>query len=242
MTVVTERVVRDFHDARPGITSRAFARSGSYERLAALVEPGARVLDLGCGDGHLLRILAARGCNAIGLDLSAGELARAFSGHAIQTDVVQARAQALPFAGGSFDVAVSHLSLMLFVDLDTVVAELARILVPGGRFAAMLGGGPVAEPADAFHDFLAIARFATPVVGRSISEADFRALFASWHTVTWERVEVDLSGSFADVWAFLGASYQLVDADATRERLAARYADHATVPCRVVLWLATATR
>jgi SAM-dependent methyltransferase len=136
---------------------------------------------------------------------------------------------------------------MLFDELDQVVAELRRVVVPGGVFAAMLGGGPTAHGTpddDAFHRFLAIAAPRGPSLGdpRARSEAGWRALFGC--APRFERLELDLSGAFEDVWRFLGASYQLAEADApaVRERLRASYpgaAQAERVPCRVVLWLAT---
>src|SRR5262249_11885453 len=135
--------------ARPGITSRALARAGSYERLAARV-PAGRVLDLACGDGTLLELLAPA---AVGIDVSRGELDRARDTSAIRERIVQARAQALPFADRTFDGATCHLAFMLFDDLELVVAELARVLKPGAPFIALLGGGPTADGDDAFHRF-----------------------------------------------------------------------------------------
>jgi SAM-dependent methyltransferase len=271
-----EAFLRRFHAARPGITSAALARGGTYHRLAALVPAGARVLDLGAGDGLLCELLAARGAAVIGVDFSREELAR-LAGRAARraaadasaaTSVaaaeappvpapcaVLARAEALPFADASFDAAVSHLAFML-MDAPAVVRELLRVLAPGGRFAALLGGGPVAEPLDpsgpdardAFHRFLAIAgpRLRAPRLGdpRVRSERGFRELFAGWTDVGFERWEVDLGGSFDEVWAFLGASYQLPreEADAVRAELAAQLGAGAEgrVPCRMVTWLGTA--
>src|SRR5690606_1060339 len=145
-----------------------------------------------------------------------------------------ARAQALPFADGSFDACVSHLAFMLMEDAPAVVRELARVLAPGGWFAAVLGGGPVAlgpsrsggaagedrarstpapDRGDAFHRFLAIAgpRFRAPRFGdpRARSERGWRELFAGWTELAFERWEIDLGGSFDEVWSFLGASYEL---------------------------------
>jgi SAM-dependent methyltransferase len=263
-----EAFLRRFHAARPGCTSEALARGGTYHRLAALVPAGARVLDLGAGDGYLCELLAARGARAVGVDFSHDELARfgarvrrlgeagpaggALAGGALAA--VAARAQELPFAAGAFDACVSHLAFMLMADAPAVVRELARVLVPGGRFAALLGGGPVADaPAgDAFHRFLAIARTRLNAFAlgdpRARSERGFRELFAGWDSVGFERWEVDLGGSFDEVWSFLGASYQLLpeDADAVRAELAASLAALAgaegRVPCRMVAWLGTARR
>lgn len=232
----TEHFLRSFHARHAGATSAVFARTGSYARLAAAIGSASRVLDLACGDHPLP--------GAIGLDLSLDELARGAGAR------VQGRAQALPFADGAFDGCVCHLAFMLLDDLDQVVRELARVLVPGGVFAALLGGGPVegAGERDAFHRFLAIGaprflplRFGDP---RARSEAGWRALFTErgWSVPVFERVELDLGGAFEDVWAFLGASYQLpVDhAPAVRAELHAALGDR--VDCRVAAYLAAVRR
>ncbi|MDB4963875.1 MAG: ubiquinone biosynthesis protein UbiE [Myxococcales bacterium] len=235
--------MRQFHAAHPGITGRAFARGGSYDQIAALVPPDARVLDLACGDGVLL---AKLGPHAIGLDVSREELGRIPRG-------VQGRAQALPFADASFDVCTCHLAFMLFDEVDRVVAELARVLVPGGAWIALLGGGPTATGDDAFHRFLAILaeharaplRLGEP---RARTERGWQELFAGWREVSFERLEIDLGGSFDEVWAFLGASYEVPapSADAIRDQLRAATAGitdaTGSIPCQVVTWLARAVR
>jgi len=222
-----ETFLRDFHAARPGITSRAFARSGIYERFAAQI-PRGRILDLACGDGHLSRLLGA-----VGVDISpeAGP-------H------VRARAQALPFANASFDAVVCHLAFMLFDDLEHAVAELARVLRPGGSFHALLGGGPVAEGHDAFHVFAAQLPKGRGLGDRRAStEAGWRELFRDWSTPCWERWELDLSGGFDDVWTFLGASYQLEPADEghVRDAVRAAFPDD-PVPLRVAAYYASVRR
>jgi SAM-dependent methyltransferase len=142
-----------FHRGQPGVTSRAFAhgrvagRGSSYEMLADQVGEGSgRILDLACGDGHLLEVLRRRGVPAarlVGLDMSADELELARARPALEGALlVRERAQALPFADASFDCVVSHMALMLMSDVDAVVSELARVLAPGGLLAAVLGGGP----------------------------------------------------------------------------------------------------
>jgi len=232
-----EEQLRAFHARRPGVTSRAFRHGGSYERLAARVPQGGRVLDLACGDGTLLGLLGPR---AIGVDLSREELSLA------SCTVVQSRAQALPFRGGAFSAATCHLAFMLFDDLDAVVAELTRVLAPGAPFLALLGGGPTADGDDAFHAFArSLPRGGSFGDPRASTEVGWRQLFrAGWRDIAFERWELDLSGTFDEVWAFLGSSYQLAahaaPGDIEHVLRAAFPGDR--VPCRVATYLATVVR
>lgn len=102
---------------------------------------GGRVLDVGCGPGRLLLDLAPRFDEAVGLDLSAGMLARA-ARHAEEAGMghirwVQGSATALPFDDGSFDLVVSSLVVFLLEDAAAAVSELARVTAPGGRVALL---------------------------------------------------------------------------------------------------------
>jgi len=227
VTDLEERVLA-VHAARPGFTSRGFARSGTYDRLAAVVPAGARVLDLACGDGALL----ARIPGAIGVDLSPHELALA------RGPVVRARAQALPFADRSFDVVTCHLALMLFDDLARVVQELDRVLVPGGSVLAVIGGGPVADPIDdVFPGFLDLLGERANVL--PLERPDWSTLFAGWSVGPWERHELVLDGTFDEVWPFLAACYEL---PADPEPLRAEVCFEGYARCRAVTWLVRATR
>ncbi|HEY3805601.1 MAG TPA: class I SAM-dependent methyltransferase [Kofleriaceae bacterium] len=235
---MSEAFLRAFHAAHAGAMSRAFERGGSYERLAALVPPGARVLDLACGDGALLRWLGDR---AIGIDVSHHELELA------QGRVAQARAQALPIAANAIDVCTCHLAFMLFDEPERVVAELARVIAPGGAFLAVLGGGPTAEgPRDAFHEFLAILdeERRIPALGdpRTRRETGWRELFAGWNVAPFERWEIDLGGTFDEIWQFASTSYELSGANvnAIRDELHARVGDRGA--CRAAMFLARAER
>lgn len=89
--------------------------------------PGALVLDTGFGAGRQLAELAARGCRAIGIEVS-WELGRrsAAEGHR----VLLARGEALPFRAGSFDGVVCKVVLP-YTDEERVIAEIARVLRPG---------------------------------------------------------------------------------------------------------------
>ncbi len=99
---------------------------------------GARILEIGAGAGQCARWLAARGTDAVALDLSAGQLRHAAALNASTgTDVplVQASATALPFADASFDSVCSAFGALPFVaDSPAVMREVARVLRAGGRF------------------------------------------------------------------------------------------------------------
>lgn len=99
---------------------------------------GRTVLEVGCGAAQCSRWLAANGARAVGFDLSAGQLrhARSLDGRtATSTPLVQADATALPFPAAGFDLACSAFGAVPFVaDSARVMAEVARVLRPGGRW------------------------------------------------------------------------------------------------------------
>ena len=107
----------------------------ALERLA--VGPGDRVLDLGCGEGWASRWLAERvvpGGEAIGLDGSAAMLERARATPRPGLRYVQGDLLALPFDDRSVDHAFS-MEALYYIPVDAGLAELARVLRPGGRVA-----------------------------------------------------------------------------------------------------------
>jgi 2-polyprenyl-6-hydroxyphenyl methylase / 3-demethylubiquinone-9 3-methyltransferase len=92
---------------------------------------GRRVLDAGCGGGLVARELAAAGAQVVGVDRSLGSLgvARRAVGSLLPA---QGRLERLPFADGSFEAVVAADVLEHLADLPAAVAELARVLAPGG--------------------------------------------------------------------------------------------------------------
>ncbi|AXB43651.1 class I SAM-dependent methyltransferase [Amycolatopsis albispora] len=96
---------------------------------------GRRVLEVGCGSAPCARWLAAQGAHPVALDLSAGMLrhAREAAGRTgIHVPLVQANAEFLPLADGSFDAACSAFGALPFVSsVDAVFAEVHRVLRPG---------------------------------------------------------------------------------------------------------------
>ena len=101
------------------------------------IEPGARVLDVGCGTGVLAREAAARvgpSGRVTGLDLNEGMLAVARRLRP-EIDWRQGDALDLPFADEAFDVVASQFALMFFPDRARALREMWRVLAPGGRLA-----------------------------------------------------------------------------------------------------------
>jgi len=109
-----------------------FARRAILGALA--LQPGDRLLDVGCGGGLLLRDASARGAAATGLDHSPDMVALARE-RAPGATVVEGSAEALPFADGAY-TAVSMSVVFFFVDDPIrVLTEARRVLAPGGRLA-----------------------------------------------------------------------------------------------------------
>ncbi len=100
---------------------------------------GRDVLEVGSGAGQCSRWVAARGGRAVGLDLSMRQLQhsrRIDDATGVPVPSVLGTATALPFRDGSFDVVFSSFGALQFIaDLDVAVAETARVLRPGGRYA-----------------------------------------------------------------------------------------------------------
>ena len=99
-------------------------------------------IDIACGDGYLLQLISERFPRAtlVGVDASSEEVRlareRAYSG---DVRFEEGPVEALPFPSGSIDAVVCHMAFMLFDDARPVVREIARVLRPGGMFAAVFG-------------------------------------------------------------------------------------------------------
>ncbi len=119
-----------------------FARSPEHDHffwtfngprfLELLPEPGRLTLDVACGEGRLGRLLAERGHRVVAIDASPAmaRMARVGGGQAVAV----AEAGALPLPDGSADLAIAFMSLQDIADLEGAIAEVARVLEPGGRF------------------------------------------------------------------------------------------------------------
>jgi ubiquinone/menaquinone biosynthesis C-methylase UbiE len=119
-------------------------RYGLYPFIREFVDFGAwtgrRVLEVGCGQGADLSQFALAGATTHGCDLTnkhcaiSREFVQTSGGRAV---IVQADARALPYPSGSFDLVYSFGVLLLVKDLDTAIAEIHRVLKPGGTVITM---------------------------------------------------------------------------------------------------------
>ena len=107
------------------------------DRLAS-IPPGADVLEVGCGQGHLTKALAERGINVVGTDANpqAEEVAA--------TPLVRCmRAESLDFDDESFDYVVSVHAIEHIPQLPDAMAEITRVLRPGGKAIFIYPAEPV---------------------------------------------------------------------------------------------------
>lgn len=136
---------------------------GFYEGIArdvaAVARPGARVLDIGCGPGHVAAHLVRRGLDVTGIDLDPDMIEQARRRLGATATLAVADVAALPFEDASFDVVMSTLSMHHWADTEAGLAEVARVLRPdgvalvydlGGLFVPLHGGGH--HPADHVRD------------------------------------------------------------------------------------------
>ena len=159
--------------------------ASTYDRVAAVLSLGQdprwraalvdaigarstdRVLDVATGTGMVAAELRERyGCAVVGLDQSADMLTVARARRGVFEELVEARAETLPFADGAFDHLTFTYLLRYVDDPAATMRELARVVRPGGRIAMVEFGVPdgLWRPL-----WWAYTRIALPVAGRLVS-------------------------------------------------------------------------
>jgi ubiquinone/menaquinone biosynthesis C-methylase UbiE len=201
LTTPTPALVPNHHAHHPGFTgirgvvaalSMAFGRDGDGRLAAQLtgVGPADRVVDVGCGSGAAVHQAALLGATVTGVDPTPLmlRLARVLGRGRGRVTFVTGTAESVPLPDRSATVAWSIASIHHWPDLDGGIAEVRRILEPGGRFVGLErrvapGGTGLAThgwtdaQADAFSELLRAAGFVEVSVTRHTTErAEFQAV------------------------------------------------------------------
>jgi demethylmenaquinone methyltransferase/2-methoxy-6-polyprenyl-1,4-benzoquinol methylase len=152
--------------------------------LVARLPRGGHVLDVATGTGLVAAELLRRGFQVTGVDLSPEMLAVAHRRFGDEVELINASAEALPLDSGSFDhLTVTHL-LRYVTDPAATLAELARVVRPGGLVASLEFGVPrgLARPGWDLY-----VRGVLPLAGRLLRNG-------------WREVGDFLGGSIRDFW------------------------------------------
>jgi arsenite methyltransferase len=187
-------------------------------RLAELagIAPAQRVVDVACGSGSTVLLLARElGCETVGVDLGARAIERAPRHPRVR--FVVGDAEALPLPDASFDVALSECSLCTFPDKPRAIAELARVVRPGGTIAI----ADVTADAGALPEQLrsAAARVACVADARSAGEYETLLRGAGCEPLAIERHDAELRAMADRVEARLRVARMLVPPGDQRERV-----------------------
>lgn len=179
--------------AAPYAASLGDLTRGSVPALldVARVGPGVRVLDVGTGPGFVALAAQARGAVVQAVDQSAQMVEIA---HAAGVDAVVAPVERLPAGEAAYDAVVAGYLLNHLPRPEAAVAELGRVLRPGGRLAMTVWDLPEANPALGLFGPVVTALGLTGVVPpgpdaqRFSDEGQVRALLTGWDEVSVERV------------------------------------------------------
>lgn len=131
------------------------------------ISPDDTVLDLGCGTGDMCGLAAASGARVVGLDFAARMLEGARR-RGTAAGWLRADAGCLPLRDASVSVVTSAFALRNFVAIPPVLAEIARVLRPGGRLALLEVDTPRLALARWGHELY--FRRAVPLVGALLAD------------------------------------------------------------------------
>ena len=169
------------------------------------LQPGFRVLDLGCGAGTDIKTLLERNVQLTASDFSpeAVQMVKQAFGDRLEVDCFDMR-DGFPYADASFDVVVSDLSLHYFtwVDTERIIAEIGRVLVHGGSIIARLHSVENMETVEGemIEENYYIA-YGYP--RRYFTVNDIQRLFADWKICTLKKTVAKRYGREKKVFEFV---------------------------------------
>ena len=172
-------------------------------RKALELRPGQRCLDLGAGSGVSTGELATSGAYVVGADISLGMLAQ---GRGRSVPLLAGDAMALPFGDETFDAVTISFAIRNLADVGAGLAEMRRVLKPGGRLVVCEFSTPTWEPfRTVYMEYvmrgfpLLAKRFASNAeayvyLAESVREWPIQEEFAQWiqragfHAVAWRNL------------------------------------------------------
>ena len=199
-----------------------------YERPAMLDlagdVAGRRILDAGCGSGPLFAALRDRGAIVTGFDASAGmlELARRRLGDGADLHVADL-ASPLPFPDGAFDDVIASLVLHYLEDWAAPLAELRRVLKPGGRLIVSVDHPFVIN---LMHRLAGRRLFRDPQLHREWTMGGQTALMTFWHRPLHAMTDAFTAAGFR-----IAVISEPPPAPGARELFPDDFASHAAASC-----------
>ena len=192
---INQSIQQQFGAVAANYTTSLVHASGAD--LAGLIAAAAlsgteRVIDIGCGAGHVTIGLAPQAGELVAIDLTDAMLdqtrAQVTAKGFTNVRVESADAAQLPYPDASFDIAVSRYAAHHFADPLSCLREIFRVLKPGGRWLLVDVVSPVAPMADTFLNAVEILRDPSHVRDHSVTqwlEMCQVAGFVAKHETTW---------------------------------------------------------
>jgi ubiquinone/menaquinone biosynthesis C-methylase UbiE len=155
-----ERVLQQYGSVGDAyVCSKGHAGGNDLARLLKIVQPAPheRMLDIATGGGHVARTFAPHVAEVVASDLTPSMLVEAekyFRELGLtNVTVAEADAEALPFADGSFEIVTCRIAPHHFPHPERFVAEVARVLKPGGRFGLIDSVVPPGELGEIYNRY-----------------------------------------------------------------------------------------